>query len=115
MDFTLLEFLAVHGYLWIEEVTLTIRRKEIRKMAQYMDIHRNVGDIKKEQIDEAHKKDLAVQGKYGVEITDYWHSEKDGAVFCLAEAPSKEAFGAVHREAHGLEADEIFEVKQGGK
>jgi len=53
-----------------------------------------------------------VQGKYGVEITDYWHSEK-GAVFCLAEAPSKEAFGAVHREAHGLEADEIFEVDQG--
>jgi hypothetical protein len=56
-----------------------------------------------------------VQGKHGVEITDYWHSEKDGAVFCLAEAPSKEAFAAVHREAHGLEADEIFEVKEGSK
>jgi hypothetical protein len=65
-------------------------------MALYMDTHRNVGDIKKEKIDEAH----AVQGKYGVEITDYWHSEKDGAIFCLAEAPTKEAFGAVHREAH---------------
>ena len=84
-------------------------------MALYMDIHRNVGDIKKEQLKEVHKKDLAVQGKHGVEITDYWHSEKEGAVFCLAEAPSKEAFGAVHREAHGLEADEIFEVKQGEK
>jgi hypothetical protein len=80
-------------------------------MAQYMDIHRNLGNIDKEKIDEAHKKDLAVQGKHGVEITDYRHSEKDGAVFCLAEAPSKEAFAAVHREAHGLEADEIFEVK----
>ena len=54
-----------------------------------------------------------MQGKYGVEITDYWHSGKDGAIFCLAEAPTKEAFGAVHREAHGMEADEIFEVKQG--
>ena len=84
-------------------------------MALYMDIHRNVGDIKKEQLHEAHKKDLAVQGKYGVEITDYWHSEKEEAIFCLAEAPSKEAFGAVHREAHGLEADEILEVKQGSK
>jgi len=51
----------------------------------------------------------------GVEITDYWHSEKDGAVFCLAEAPTKEAFGAVHREAHGLEADEIFEVMKRSK
>jgi hypothetical protein len=84
-------------------------------MAQYMDIHRNVGKIDKEKLAEAHKKDLAVQGKHGVEITDYWHSERDGAVFCLAEAPTKEAFGAVHREAHGLEADEIFEVRQGGK
>ena len=69
-------------------------------MPLYMDIHRNVGDIKKEKVDEAHQEDLAVQGRYGVEITNYWHSEKDGAVFCLAEAPTKEAFGAVHREAH---------------
>ena len=42
-------------------------------------------------------------------------AKKEGAVFCLAEAPTKEAFGAVHREAHGLEADEIFEVKPGQK
>ena len=90
-------------------------REDITTMALYMDIHRNVGDIKEEQLNEAHKKDLAVQGKYGVDITDYWHSEKDGAVFCLAEAPTQEAFGAVHREAHGFEADEIFEVKQGSK
>jgi hypothetical protein len=82
-------------------------------MALFMDVHKNVKGVNKEQLDEAHKKDLAVQGKYGVEITDFWHSEKDGAVFCLAEAPSKEAFGAVHREAHGLEADEILEVKHG--
>jgi hypothetical protein len=32
-------------------------------MALYMDIHRNVGDIKKEQLDEAHKKDVAVHGE----------------------------------------------------
>ena len=89
--------------------------KGISKMPLYMDIHRDVGHIKKEKVDEAHQEDLAVQGRYGVEITNYWHSEKDGAVFCLAEAPTKEAFGAVHREAHGLEADEIFEVKQGQK
>jgi hypothetical protein len=82
-------------------------------MALFMDVHRNVGGVNQEMLDEAHKKDLAVQGKYGVEITDFWHSEKDGAVFCLAEAPTKEAFGAVHREAHGLEADEILEVKHG--
>ena len=54
-------------------------------MALYMDIHRNVAGIEKEKIDEAHKKDLAVQEKYGVQITDYWHSEKDGAVACHTE------------------------------
>ena len=84
-------------------------------MARYMDIHRNLGNIDKEKLDEAHKKDLSVQGKYRVDISNYWYSEKEGTVFCRAEAPSKEAFGAVHREAHGLEADEIFEVKQGEK
>lgn len=81
-------------------------------MPTYMDIHRNMGNIDRDKIDEAHKKDLDVQGKHGVDITDFWHSEKDGAVFCLAEAPSKEAFKAVHREAHGMEADEIFEVRK---
>jgi len=36
-----------------------------------------------------------------------------GKVFCLVDAPSKEAAAAVHREAHGLLADEIIEVKEG--
>ncbi|MDQ5829309.1 MAG: DUF4242 domain-containing protein, partial [Actinomycetota bacterium] len=36
-----------------------------------------------------------------------------GTVFCLAEAPSKEAAEAVHREAHGLMASEIIEVREG--
>jgi hypothetical protein len=88
-------------------------RKEIIKMAQYMDIHRNVGAIDKEKVDEAHKKDLAVQGKYGVDITNYWYSKKDETIFCLCNAPTKEAFAAVHREAHAMEADEIVEVTQG--
>jgi len=34
-------------------------------------------------------------------------------IFCLAEAPDKEAAIRVHREAHGLVADEIFEVMEG--
>ena len=34
-------------------------------------------------------------------------------VFCLVEAPSREAAATVHREAHGLVADEIVEVKEG--
>jgi hypothetical protein len=44
---------------------------------------------------------------------EYWYDEGTGRVFCLCEAPSKEAAEAVHREAHGLLADEITEVKEG--
>jgi len=43
----------------------------------------------------------------------YWFNEETGDVWCLAEAPNKEAAEAVHREVHGLVADEITEVKEG--
>jgi hypothetical protein len=36
-----------------------------------------------------------------------------GKVFCLIDAPNKEAAIAVHREAHGLVADSIVEVREG--
>jgi hypothetical protein len=36
-----------------------------------------------------------------------------GKVFCLVDAPSAEAATAVHKEAHGLLADEIFAVEEG--
>jgi hypothetical protein len=34
-------------------------------------------------------------------------------VFCLVEAPNKDAATAVHREAHGLVADDLTEVQEG--
>jgi hypothetical protein len=43
----------------------------------------------------------------------YWLNEAEGTVFCLCQAPSKEAAEAVHGEAHGGVADEIIEVKEG--
>ena len=43
----------------------------------------------------------------------HWYDEGSGKVFCLCEAPSKEAAEAVHREAHGEVADEITEVREG--
>ena len=61
----------------------------------------------------AHAKDLEVQGKHGVKYLKYWFNEQTGRVYCLCEAPNKEAAETVHREAHGLVADEIVEVKEG--
>ncbi len=82
-------------------------------MSLYMDIHKGVEGLTAEAVAEAHEKDLEVQQKHGVKFLKYWYNEDDGTVFCLSEAPNKEAAEAVHREAHGLVADEIIEVKEG--
>jgi Nickel responsive protein SCO4226-like len=90
-----------------------ILRRECPTMPLYLDVHNRVEGLTTERIVEAHKKDLAVQGKYGVSYIRYWYDEGTGKVFCLCQAPSKEAAAAVHREAHGGMADEIIEVKEG--
>ena len=82
-------------------------------MPLYMDTHKKVEGLTAEALAGAHQKDLEVQGKHGANYLTYWFNEVEGTVYCLVEAPSKEAAVAVHREAHGLVADDIIEVKEG--
>ena len=82
-------------------------------MPLYMDVHRNVDGLTAEAVAGAHARDLETQNKYGVNYLKYWFNEDAGLVHCLVEAPSKEAAATVHREAHGLVADEIHEVSEG--
>ncbi|HUF52436.1 MAG TPA: DUF4242 domain-containing protein [Dehalococcoidia bacterium] len=82
-------------------------------MPLFMDTHNEVDGLTAEGLAVAHKMDLAVQEEHGVRYLDYWFSEETGRVYCLVEAPSSEAAHAVHREAHGLLADEIVEVQRG--
>ena len=77
-----------------------------------MDIHHKVDGANAEAVANAHQHDLEVQAKYGVDYKKYWVDESSGTIFCLVEAPSKEAAERVHREAHGLVADEIHEVSE---
>jgi hypothetical protein len=90
-----------------------IMTKETNIMALYMDIHREVEGLTEEAVAGAHARDLEVQENYGAKYLKYWFDEGTGTVFCLIEAPSKEAAAAVHREAHGLMAHEIIEIKEG--
>ena len=83
-------------------------------MPLYLDVHEKIEGLTKEAIQEAHQRDLEVQEKHGVTYLRYWYDTVSGRVFCLVEAPSKEAARAVHHEAHGLVADEITEVEEGG-
>ena len=82
-------------------------------MPLYMDVHRLDGGVAVDDVAKAHMADLQTQDKYDVDYQRYWVDEKQGAIFCLVEAPSADAASTVHREAHGLVADEIFEVKEG--
>ena len=82
-------------------------------MPLYMDTHHKMEGLTAEAVAGAHKRDLEVQGKHGVEYLRYWYNEEAGTVFCLVDAPSKEAAAAVHREAHGLVTDDIVKVKEG--
>lgn len=82
-------------------------------MPLYMDIHKNVDGATAGAMADAHLKDLQTQDKYGVKYHKYWIDESTGTIFCLVEAPSKEAAERVHREAHGLTAEEMFEVTEG--
>jgi hypothetical protein len=82
-------------------------------MPLFMDTHSHIEGLTADAAAQAHEADLKTQEKYGVKYLRYWFDETTGKVFCLIEAPYKEAAIAVHREAHGLIADEITEVKQG--
>ena len=48
-----------------------------------------------------------------MEYQRYWVDESRGRIFCPVEAPDAEAARAVHQEAHGLVADDIFLVREG--
>jgi hypothetical protein len=78
-----------------------------------MDIHNKVEGLTADAVRHAHDADVQTQGKYDVEYLQYWFDETSGKVFCLIDAPDAETAAKVHREAHGLEADEIVEVRQG--
>lgn len=79
-----------------------------------LDVHHlGPGKVKLDDVAHAHQQDLAVQATRDVEYQRYWVDEGSGTIFCLVAAPSAEAASAVHREAHGLVADELGEVVPG--
>jgi hypothetical protein len=83
-------------------------------MPLYMDVHRKAPEgTKPQDVADAHMADVKTQGKYGVQYLRYWFDEKNGKIFCLVDAPNPQAANQVHKEAHGLVADEIYPVTEG--
>jgi uncharacterized protein DUF4242 len=86
---------------------------EGNSMPLFMDVHDHIDGLTADGVADAHQADLNTQEKHGVKYLKYWFDESTGKVFCLVDAPSREAAIAVHREAHGLVADQLVEVKEG--
>lgn len=82
-------------------------------MPLYMDVHTIDGGVAVSDVAKAHQADLETQDKHGVQYLRYWVDESNGKVFCLVDAPSADAASTVHREAHGLVADDVFPVEEG--
>ena len=80
----------------------------------YLDVHQVApGSISPEDVAGAHKKDLAVEKKYGVNFIDYWVDPKAGVIMCLSQAPDSLAIKKTHKEAHGLLPSYVLKVSQG--
>jgi Protein of unknown function (DUF4242) len=84
-------------------------------MPLFMDVHEQLPEgASALDVAGAHKADLKIQEQFGVNYRRYWVDEVHAKVFCLVDAPTADAAIAVHREAHGLVADKIYEVEEGG-
>jgi hypothetical protein len=82
-------------------------------MPLFMDIHTLAGGVSADDVAKAHLADLETQGTHDVHYLRYWVDEGHGKIFCLVDAPDAESANTVHREAHGLVADEIYPVLEG--
>ena len=82
-------------------------------MPLFMDVHHIAGGVSMHDVAQVHLTDIQAQGAYDVRYPRYWVDETNGQVFCLVEAPTPQAASDVHRQAHGLVADHIYQVQEG--
>src|ERR1044071_7822616 len=77
----------------------------------FIDVHQlQPGKVKYADVAEAHKKDLAIQGKYGVNFIKYWVDENKGLVYCLSSSADSASIAKTHAEAHGLVPSYVYDV-----
>jgi hypothetical protein len=82
---------------------------EVHTMARFMDVHSGFKGVTREQLTEAHRKDLAIERAEGVHFVKAWADPTSGKAFCLSDGPSKDAVLRVH-ELAGHPTTEIYEV-----
>ena len=83
-------------------------------MPLFMDVHSLDAPVDLDDVAKAHAADLQAQGPHGVQYIRDWADEgrRVPEIVCLADASAASA-ECGHREAHGLVADEIYQVVEG--
>lgn len=78
-------------------------------MATFMDVHSGFFGVSAEQLQEAHERDLAIQGEEGVVFERAWLDPESGKAFCLATGPTRESVMRIHERA-GHPTPEVYEL-----
>lgn len=79
-------------------------------MARFLDVHLGFFGVSRQQLVEAHERDLAIQADEGVQFEHAWLDPVRGRAFCLAIGPSREAVIRIHERA-GHPPAEIYELQ----
>lgn len=79
-------------------------------MPQFMDVHSGFFGVTRQQLGDAHARDLEIQADERVRFERAWLDPTAGKVFCLATAPSREAVMRVHARA-GHPTTEVYELQ----
>src|SRR3954469_288887 len=112
LTFVVFSSIAFHSYAQ-SGVSHTIIPKTAKENL-YIDVHHlEPGNVTYEAVAAAHAKDLATEGKYGVQFLKFWVDEGKGLVYCLSSASDSESIRKTHAEAHGLLPDHIYQVTDG--
>jgi hypothetical protein len=74
-----------------------------------MDVHDGFVGVTREQLEDAHRRDLEIQSEEGVSFDQAWLDPVQGKVFCLSSGPSREAVMRVHARA-GHPTDQVYEL-----
>lgn len=75
-----------------------------------MDLH-IVPGVNAKDVAEAHSRDVYLEKNHDCKCLTYWIDELRGQVFCLIDAPSKDAVYELHNRSHGLVPHKIIEVQ----
>ncbi len=78
-------------------------------MPIFMDRHQTVG-LTADGLAAGHQKDIEIQSRFGCNCFTYWFDEAKQTVFCLIDAPNRQAVMDMHQASHGLIPSEVIEV-----